>query len=104
MSWTEYYHLLKKYEGNLKRATKKELKNAKQGNPNDPIGAHILAQKKYYKEKYGCEVIGHFHDDDCPNCKFPETIMVRNAETGTLLQEHCSKGCDWIWIAPKETQ
>lgn len=47
MSWREYYTLLEKYDGDLRKATKTELKEAARGNPNDPASARQLAEKKW---------------------------------------------------------
>jgi len=41
------------------------------------------------------KIIQHVHDGDCPECGFPETIFVRDAETHELLKEKCSKKCGW---------
>jgi hypothetical protein len=35
------------------------------------------------------------HDEDCPQCGFPETIIIRNARTMKPLRIICSKGCGW---------
>ncbi len=47
MSWRDYYRLLEKYNGNLSKATKAEMKEAARGNPNDPVSARQLAEKKW---------------------------------------------------------
>ena len=36
----------------------------------------------------------HVHDGNCPKCKFPETIFVRDQE-GKLVYEMCSNYCGW---------
>ena len=39
------------------------------------------------------------HDEDCPRCEFPETIIVRDAKTMKPYWIECSarysKGCAW---------
>jgi len=39
------------------------------------------------------------HDEDCPRCGFPETIIVRNAKTFKPIWIECSvrttEGCPW---------
>lgn len=48
-------------------------------------------------ERKKIKVMQTVHDGDCPKCKFPETIEIRNIKTGELLGEKCSKrGCDWF--------
>ena len=51
MSWTEYYTLLIKYDGDLKKATDDELECARLGNPNDPITAQRMADEKFKEAK-----------------------------------------------------
>lgn len=42
------------------------------------------------------DTITHCHDGDCPKCGYPETLYIRNKETGDILEEKCSsKKCDW---------
>lgn len=41
------------------------------------------------------KIMSHVHDGDCPRCGFPETVMVRDAATGELLREYCSKRTCW---------
>jgi hypothetical protein len=94
MSWTEYYDILKKH-GSFRQAPKKEMNIAKRGNPNDPFNAMKLALQKYNKEKYGCAVLSHVHDGDCPQCGFPETIIIRDVKDDKILAEECSKSCGW---------
>lgn len=50
MSWLDYYHLLEKYGGDIKKATPKEMKDAALGNPNTPTAAFKIAKEKYQKE------------------------------------------------------
>ena len=51
MGWFDYYVLLEKYNGDLSKATKEEMKYAARCNPNNPPDARALAEKKY-KEKH----------------------------------------------------
>ena len=51
MGWFQYYKLYEKYNGNITKATPRELQEAKLGNPNDPISARQLAERKW-KEEY----------------------------------------------------
>ena len=51
MSWQDYYRLLKKYDGDLRQATKEERKEALAGNPNDPASALALAEKIYLQKE-----------------------------------------------------
>ena len=94
MSWTEYYDILKEH-GSFRKAPKKEMEVAKRGNPNTPQDAMRIAQDKFNEEKYGCRVITHVHDEDCPKCGFPETIIVRRADNGQPIEAYCSKECGW---------
>ena len=36
------------------------------------------------------EVVLNVQDKDCPKCKFPETLGLRNKKTGELIGEMCS--------------
>ncbi|MCX6785950.1 MAG: hypothetical protein NTZ18_03825 [Candidatus Komeilibacteria bacterium] len=46
------------------------------------------------------KIIQTVHDADCPKCKFPETIHIRDAKTMKILGEKCSKkGCDYFVLA-----
>lgn len=47
MGWYNYYTLLEKYAGDLNKATKEEMKNAADWNPNNPHDARALAEKIY---------------------------------------------------------
>ena len=51
MSWQDYYRLLKKYDGDLRQATKEERNEALAGNPNDPASALMIAERKYLELK-----------------------------------------------------
>ena len=51
MGWVNYYDLLKKYDGDLKKATSDEMIFAARCNPNNPSEALKLARKKFEKEK-----------------------------------------------------
>jgi len=46
------------------------------------------------------DVISVVHDGDCPKCKFPETLELRNSKTGKFLGEMCSTfrsgKCAWF--------
>lgn len=53
MGWLSYYNLLKKYEGDISRATAAELKSAASANPNNPADALLLAEEKYKIEMAG---------------------------------------------------
>jgi hypothetical protein len=55
-----------------------------------------------FDEETGCkghpdeETVRTVHDEDCPQCGFPETIIVREAKTMKPLYALCSSGkCDW---------
>ena len=94
MSWIEYYNILKKHSS-FRKAPKAEMKSAERGNPNDPQSAMNLAWEKYTKEKYGYQVLTHVHDEDCPKCGFPETIIVREMKSHKPIAAYCSKECGW---------
>lgn len=51
MGWFAYYTLLKRYDGDLSKATESELKLAKAMNPNDSETAKRIAEEKYQQEK-----------------------------------------------------
>lgn len=53
MGWYTYYKLLKKYEGDLSKATEDEMKDAWLSNPNTPPKALEIARGKYEAEKRG---------------------------------------------------
>lgn len=37
-----------------------------------------------------------YHDEDCPKCGFPETVIVREEKTMKPLYIECSlRKCDW---------
>ena len=94
MSWTEYYDILKEY-GSFKNAPKRVMQSAARGNPNTPQDAMRIAFDKFNEEKYGCKVLIHVHDEDCPKCGFPETVIVRNIKTFKPIKAYCSKECGW---------
>lgn len=50
MSWLDYYELLQKYEGDLRRATKEEMAFAAKCNPNDPPRARAIAESIWKSE------------------------------------------------------
>lgn len=56
MGWLDWYHLIKKYDGNLNRASSDEIRKCIEANPNDPISALKLAMDKY-REETGCDVV-----------------------------------------------
>lgn len=35
------------------------------------------------------------HDEDCPSCGFPETLIILDAKTMRPLMAKCSKRCGW---------
>lgn len=47
MSWLDYYRLLERYDGDLDKASRRELASAARGNPNDPPSALRLARQKW---------------------------------------------------------
>ncbi len=47
MGWCNYYSLLEKYNGDLSKATDVELQVAAKRNPNNPVDARALAEKKW---------------------------------------------------------
>jgi hypothetical protein len=51
MGWLDYYHLLEKYNGDLKQANTSELAQAAKHNPNDPFNARRLAEKKWAEKQ-----------------------------------------------------
>jgi hypothetical protein len=51
MGWLDYYHLLEKYNGDLKKAKTSELTQAAKNNPLDPVSARQLAEKKWEEAK-----------------------------------------------------
>ncbi len=54
MGWYDYYTLLKKYGGDLSKATKEEIEYAARCNPNDPPTARYIAEERYKKEADLC--------------------------------------------------
>ncbi len=50
MGWFNYYTLLKKYDGDLSKASKRELDFAEHCNPENPYDARALAEKKWKVE------------------------------------------------------
>jgi hypothetical protein len=56
----------------------------------------IIKRKKLSMEEVTPKIIRTCHDEDCPKCGFPETIIVRLAETMKPIWIECSKrSCDW---------
>ena len=53
MGWFDYYTLLEKYDGDLRKATSAELSWAAKGNPNDPARARELAENKWRENNPG---------------------------------------------------
>lgn len=57
-------------------------------------------------DKNNNEIIRTYHDEDCPKCGFPETIIVRNAKTMKPIWIECSQKkygkCEWKKTYPKE--
>jgi hypothetical protein len=51
MGWYNYYTLLEKYEGDLSKATQKELQYAARCNPNDPPTARRIAEEHYRNDQ-----------------------------------------------------
>ena len=47
MGWRDYYRLLKKYKGDLSKASPEELEDARRGNPNTPEDALKFALERY---------------------------------------------------------
>lgn len=41
------------------------------------------------------EIIRTYRDEDCPECHFPETIIVRDAKTMQPIRQECSHRCGW---------
>ncbi len=54
-----------------------------------------MKNKQSKKEIAQIKTIRTYHDDDCPNCGFPETIMIRREDTMEIIREECSKKCGW---------
>lgn len=50
MGWYDFYNLLKKYSGDLDKATKEELSFCWRANPDDPLKAREIAEKKWREE------------------------------------------------------
>ena len=41
-------------------------------------------------------IIRTCHDENCPKCNFPETIIIRIADSMRPIWEECGNiGCDW---------
>jgi len=51
MGWFFYYKLLEKYDGDLSKAKDVELEAAAKSNPNDPVSARRLAEKKFNSKR-----------------------------------------------------
>lgn len=47
MGWYEYYKLYEKYKGEIHKAKQDELDYARRSNPNDPITAREIAERKW---------------------------------------------------------
>lgn len=50
MGWVDYYNLLLRYHGHIELATPGELRMAAHNNPNNPIDARRIANKKYQEK------------------------------------------------------
>ena len=68
MSWLDYYELLKKYGGDLSRATKEEMEFAAKCNPNDPPTARRIAERAFSICPVRIEVTTFDEDSDYMPC------------------------------------
>ncbi len=74
MSWLDYYHLLEKYGGDIKKATKEEMESAARGNPNSPIAALHLAVREFEEQHptgYCYNRSGNCDEEYCDCDKYP---------------------------------
>jgi hypothetical protein len=51
MGWLTFYKLLRKYDGDINRASPRELKCADRANPNNPFAALRMAKEKFEAEQ-----------------------------------------------------
>ena len=55
--------------------------------------------KKTIEKAFTSKFIRTCHDEDCPKCGFPETIVIRNSKTFKPISIECTlrvRGkCDW---------
>lgn len=51
MGWMDYYRLLEKYNGDLSKASRKEMAAAARANPNTPPAARSLARRKWHEKR-----------------------------------------------------
>lgn len=59
MGWMDYYRLLEKYDGNFKKASRQEKREAARANPNDPFSARMLATQKYREAQKEAEALAN---------------------------------------------
>lgn len=69
MSWLDYYRLLEKYGGDIKKATAEEVRSAVRGNPNEPYAALALASRKFAENHPELPICtdkdGNCEEDNC---------------------------------------
>jgi hypothetical protein len=51
MSWFTFYKLLRKYDGDINKASPNELRCADRANPGNPFAALRMAREKYQAER-----------------------------------------------------
>lgn len=54
-----------------------------------------ISKVKGWLEAEAAGLMRTVHDADCPKCKFPETVIIREKATMKAIAEECSKGCGW---------
>ena len=72
MSWRDYFRLLERYNGTLRRATRAELNEAAKNNPNTPAAARALAEHIYQKEQDKAQGV----KDGMPQARISNSTLV----------------------------
>ena len=58
-----------------------------------------MPKSSWETEKEASKTIRTVHDEDCPKCGWPETIIIRELPTMKPLEIECAKKrkgeCDW---------
>lgn len=114
MSWRDYYSLLEKYNGNLSKATRSELRVAAIRNPNQPYEARRIAQQEWQRNHpHSYEVKhfwhkrnGHAFTARCPSCKARNHLScgydITRAATGRVrLDGWTGRCCGVLFEVPK---
>lgn len=75
MSWRDYYRLLERYDGDLKRATREEVRQAAERNPNTPREARALAERIWQEEHQHIQTRGQSRVSSVAGTRRPSNLI-----------------------------